>query len=347
MSHFKVKGVAAAALSALMITGTAYGAAGGNGAPGPAGNPNHPAGQPQANAPQGPAGNGAKGRSESGASHGKSGSHGASGSHGKSGASHGKSGASHGKSEASHGKSGSHGNSGASHGKSESRGDSGSHGNSGESRGKSESHNSHGKSESQTNNGHAGKITICHATKSVKHPYVEITISVNGLNGHGPANDPRHHAGSWKDIIPAPAGGCPTTVQQPTPGTTTPGTPGTPETPGTPGPTGTAPTVPTTPTAPAATTLGATSPGAQAVLGAQAHGTTPAANGTAPAGANEVLGAQASGTAPAAAVAARPASASHGSLPFTGLQLAIVLLAAAAALLGGFALRRATIGNRS
>jgi hypothetical protein len=46
------------------------------------------------------------------------------------------------------------------------------------------------------------KITICHATNSKKNPYNEITISVSGLNGHD------KHAG---DIIPAPAGGCPTT----------------------------------------------------------------------------------------------------------------------------------------
>ena len=44
------------------------------------------------------------------------------------------------------------------------------------------------------------KITICHATGSKTNPYVEITISVNGLNGHDRHND---------DIIPAPAGGCP------------------------------------------------------------------------------------------------------------------------------------------
>lgn len=44
------------------------------------------------------------------------------------------------------------------------------------------------------------KITICHATSSKKNPYNEITISVNGLNGHN------KHEG---DIIPAPAGGCP------------------------------------------------------------------------------------------------------------------------------------------
>jgi hypothetical protein len=44
------------------------------------------------------------------------------------------------------------------------------------------------------------KITICHATGSKKNPYVLITVSVNGLNGHG------DHTG---DIIPAPADGCP------------------------------------------------------------------------------------------------------------------------------------------
>lgn len=45
----------------------------------------------------------------------------------------------------------------------------------------------------------ADKVTICHATGSESNPYVEITISQNGLNGH------QHHAG---DVIPAPAEGC-------------------------------------------------------------------------------------------------------------------------------------------
>lgn len=49
-----------------------------------------------------------------------------------------------------------------------------------------------------------GKITICHATGSDKNPYNKITISINGLNGHG------GHSG---DIIPAPAGDCPATRQ--------------------------------------------------------------------------------------------------------------------------------------
>jgi len=53
-----------------------------------------------------------------------------------------------------------------------------------------------------TSPGNNDKITICHATGSKKNPYNEITVSVNGLNGHG------QHEG---DIIPVPAGGCPTT----------------------------------------------------------------------------------------------------------------------------------------
>lgn len=54
--------------------------------------------------------------------------------------------------------------------------------------------------EATTSEGNNEKITICHATGSAKNPYVMITISVNGLNGHN-----KHS----RDIIPAPAGGCP------------------------------------------------------------------------------------------------------------------------------------------
>jgi uncharacterized surface protein with fasciclin (FAS1) repeats len=51
-----------------------------------------------------------------------------------------------------------------------------------------------------SNDNSAGeKITICHATGSEQNPYVKITISVDGLNGH------ENHPG---DIIPAPANGC-------------------------------------------------------------------------------------------------------------------------------------------
>jgi len=50
----------------------------------------------------------------------------------------------------------------------------------------------------------ANKVTICHKTGSADHPYVEITVSVNATtHGHG------KHAG---DLIPAPEGGCPATI---------------------------------------------------------------------------------------------------------------------------------------
>ena len=47
------------------------------------------------------------------------------------------------------------------------------------------------------------KTTICHRTLSAKKPYVKITVTKSVLKGH------IAHPG---DIIPAPAGGCPTTV---------------------------------------------------------------------------------------------------------------------------------------
>lgn len=53
------------------------------------------------------------------------------------------------------------------------------------------------------NAGPDDKITICHATGSASNPYVEITISENGLKGH---NAQGVHDG---DIVPAPAKGCP------------------------------------------------------------------------------------------------------------------------------------------
>jgi hypothetical protein len=48
----------------------------------------------------------------------------------------------------------------------------------------------------------AEKVTICHATGSVTHPYVQITISENAVEAH------RRHQ-DRQDIIPAPALGCP------------------------------------------------------------------------------------------------------------------------------------------
>ena len=48
-----------------------------------------------------------------------------------------------------------------------------------------------------------GKIAICHATSSETNPYNDITVSVNGLNGHGTHEN---------DLIPVPAEGCPDTL---------------------------------------------------------------------------------------------------------------------------------------
>ena len=45
-------------------------------------------------------------------------------------------------------------------------------------------------------------VNICHATRSHAHPYVAITVSGTTLSAH------RAHA-DRRDLIPAPAGGCP------------------------------------------------------------------------------------------------------------------------------------------
>jgi hypothetical protein len=56
------------------------------------------------------------------------------------------------------------------------------------------------------------KVTICHRTASAKKPYVKMTVSSRAtLRGH------QRHLG---DIIPAPAGGCPTVALTPTTGGT-------------------------------------------------------------------------------------------------------------------------------
>jgi hypothetical protein len=58
-------------------------------------------------------------------------------------------------------------------------------------------------------NGPAEKITICHATHSETNPYVVITISSNGLHGHG---RPGHQ--DDEDVIPAGSdGSCPATLR--------------------------------------------------------------------------------------------------------------------------------------
>ena len=60
-----------------------------------------------------------------------------------------------------------------------------------------------GDDDAQGEHGNADhKITICHSTGSAHHPFVTITIDEHAI----PAHD-RHHDG--RDIIPAPADGCP------------------------------------------------------------------------------------------------------------------------------------------
>jgi hypothetical protein len=302
MSYIKVGSIAAAGLTALALAGGAYADPGKspNGAPGPAGNPNQPASAPQSdNGPQGPAGNP---NQPTAAPQGGGGS-------------------------------------ASTHGKSESHRSAGSHG-------KSTTHPAH--SHANPNPGTprkggredrpAGKITICHATKSHTNPYVEITISVNGLHGHGPADDPHHHAGSWKDIIPAPAGGCPTTVQQDS------GQQGQQDNEHKGGSNSEEQSSNSASLVAPRPEVSVGAPSGLEVLGEQASGR----NGG-PSGESKVLGAQAAGggTAPKAAVAARQASNKHGSLPFTGFGLVIVLLVAAAAIAGGIALRRASVAGRS
>jgi hypothetical protein len=47
------------------------------------------------------------------------------------------------------------------------------------------------------------KVTICHRTGSDRNPYVQITVDEHALEAH------RRHG----DIIPAPPGGCPGSVE--------------------------------------------------------------------------------------------------------------------------------------
>jgi hypothetical protein len=179
------------------------------------------------------------------------------------------------------------------------------------------------------------KITICHATGSATNPYVTITIPPPAVAAHS-----RHQDG--RDIIPAPAGGCPTTA----PAATT-----------------TAPAASSTTSTPADGTTAAKTAGKSGVAAGVAAGTASPAHGTpsqaatpslkalarrtAPRGRSGVLAETAhrefgSGT-PAAATATRPAdAAATGSLPFTGFDAALVLVAGLAALLAGATLRRAT-----
>lgn len=178
----------------------------------------------------------------------------------------------------------------------------------------------------------AGKTTICHSTGSATNPYVQITVSDNALKAHA-----RHHDG--RDIVPAPAGGCPsgeTAASQPAPNEQAPASAiaGDP-----PQDTSSAPAV--TPAEPGSATEGVATTGPRVLGVSETKGAAPDAG---------VLGVSASQPAAAGAASGLPAAeptATRGfaGLPFTGLDLVLILVIGAGALLAGVALRRALAGR--
>lgn len=162
-----------------------------------------------------------------------------------------------------------------------------------------------------------GKITICHATGSATNPYVEITISVNGLNGHADHHD---HG----DIVPAPAGGCELTgiaapVEMVPAGADERGAwPG--------GDSDTTEPEPGEPGEPEGGVL------AEAVFGGAGF------DGSIDAEGEQVLAADVTGAAAADGEGTGEAS-KGGELPFTGLAIGGLLIAAAVLLASGFGLR--------
>jgi hypothetical protein len=171
----------------------------------------------------------------------------------------------------------------------------------------------------------AGKTTFCHATGSKTNPYVTITTSNNALPAHT-----RHQDG--RDIIPAPAGGCPgateSSSQQPPAG----------------GEQGNMNTPQGTTQTPAGSTPASGTQGQAGVLGEST--TSPAGSNGSNGSPNEVnvLGAS-TGSAPSASnspsATGTQASSSSG-LPFTGTDAIIVAILGLAALLLGVTARRAT-----
>ena len=175
----------------------------------------------------------------------------------------------------------------------------------------------------QTAPADAPKTTICHATGSTTNPYVTLTLPAPAVAAHK-----RHQDG--RDLIPAPEGGCPATA---------------PAQDGTPAPTGTSgsetsrrATAPQ-PAAMLGTALTVTTPSG-AVLGAFARGGTTASRPGTTASRGGVLAARENGTG-------TPAVASAHQLPFTGLDLALVVVAGLALLLTGVALRRTVVRGRT
>ena len=180
-------------------------------------------------------------------------------------------------------------------------------------------------------NGHA-KVTISHATGSETNPFVTITIAEPAVAAH------RRHQHE-EDIIPAPEAGCPAAA--PAAALTVPGTtretPGLAIVPAAPAPAAAAPA------APAAGETPAASDDRVAVLGETVAG-EPAAGGgddDNPAVAGDVERRE-SGADSGANAKANAGS----SLPFTGLDLALVVALGLGALLAGVALRRSLNAHR-
>jgi hypothetical protein len=146
------------------------------------------------------------------------------------------------------------------------------------------------------------KTTLCHATGSATNPYVEITISDRAVQAHA-----RHQDG--RDIIPAPAGGCPGTAAAETPAAEELAAPVAEEV--------------------AAVTEQRTERKGESEVAGVTQTNAPAADDD-----------QAGEPAAATAAAETTDAADEGSLPFTGLELLLVLMIGAALLLAGYALRR-------
>jgi hypothetical protein len=183
------------------------------------------------------------------------------------------------------------------------------------------------------------KTTICHATGSATNPYVEITIPPPAIQAHA-----RHQDG--RDIIPAPAGGCPTAPTQTS--SNPPAGWGGEQQPGV-QPPGVQP--PAGQTAPATAENGAVAPQViEHLTNGGVAGTvtpkaaTPKASARAKARANgrsRVLGETAHNEL-GSSTPAKQTQPLKGGLPFTGLDVALVVAAGLGALLAGTALRRRT-----
>jgi hypothetical protein len=177
----------------------------------------------------------------------------------------------------------------------------------------------------------AGKTTICHSTGSETNPFVTITISDNALKAHA-----RHHGG--RDIIPAPAGGCPAPAAAAT------------EPAAAQEVTGSGDATTSTTETPAVTDTPVTTQLSEPiglVRGASGSATpVPAAIASAPQATDEASGPATAAVSDTLPVAETTDSRGIAGLPFTGLDLAIVVLAGIAALLAGFALRRAVRQRR-